>query len=88
MSLFESFDVTSLFTTSNAVTPSNVCPLTEVSLCADDACATVLTEADGFRVVNITDSLLIEIDMNNVFLPAFTFYIEVAAGAGVSYFPS
>jgi len=78
VSSFESFDITGLFdTVLDGVIPAGKCPITDVNVCADDACATELGEANGFRVTNDTalSTLAVEIDMNIVYLPQVTLYL-------------
>ena len=70
---WETFSLLDVFSTASTVLPTNECPVTSMRVCADDACATVLDEAAGFRVVaNSADAeqFSVEINLNVVHMPA------------------
>jgi len=86
---WETFSLLNVFSTASTVLPTNECPVTSMRICADDACTTVLVEANGFRVVpNSADAnqFSVEIDLNEVHMPAQTYYLEVTSYTVVQTF--
>jgi len=87
---FETFDITGLFEAEvSGVVPQGKCPLTGLKVCADGVCATELLEVDGFRVVNDTGlaTLSVEIDMEFIYVPQITLYLQLTAQPAILYQP-
>jgi len=73
-----SFNLDGIWTTASATLPLNECPVTNIQVCEDDACATVLTEASGLRITSTNGVFSLEVDKSIVVAdPLITRYIKV-----------
>jgi len=75
-----SFSLDGIWTTESATLPLNECPVTDIQVCEDDACATVLTEESGLRITNTDGVFALEVDKSVIDAdPQLTRYIKVVS---------
>ena len=75
-----SFSLDGIWTTASATLPEDECPVTNILVCEDDACATELTEVSGLRI-KVTDGVFaLEIDKSVIIAdPLITRYLKVVS---------
>ena len=86
---WETFSLLDVFSTASSTLPTNECPVTGMRVCADGACATVLNEAAGFRIIpnaGDADQFSVEINLNVVHLPQKTYHLELTSYSVVQTF--
>lgn len=72
------FSLAGIWTTASNTLPLNECPVSNIQVCEDDACATVLTEASGLRITSSNGVFSFEIDKSVVTAePQITRYFKV-----------
>ena len=73
-----SFSLDGIWETESATLPLNECPVTDIQVCEDNACATVLEEASGLRITETAGVFALEVDKSVIDAdPELTRYIKV-----------
>ena len=74
------FSLDGIWSTASATLPENECPVTDIQVCEDDVCATVLTEDSGLRITETAGVFSLEVDKSVIDAdPELTRYIKVVS---------
>jgi len=72
------FSLDGIWTTASATLPLNECPVTDIQVCEDSACLTILTEVSGLRITSTEGVFSLEIDKSIVVAdPLITRHLKV-----------
>lgn len=74
------FSLAGIWSTQSSTLPLNECPVTDIKVCEDSACATELTEASGLRITSSGGVFSLEVDKSVVAAdPQITRYFKVVS---------
>ena len=80
ISEWTAFSLDGIWSTASATLPENECPVTDIQVCEDDVCATVLTEDSGLRITETAGVFSLEVDKSVIDAdPELTRYIKVVS---------